>query len=297
MLNADVVSLDVSRASSADIYRGASAAGMEAAIWFSNEMGKYPLNNTPEAPTFIPYRSVTVYDASNPTTVYVDPRTKTDALLYPIGTGDTEEYVYCVGLYPSSGWTCTNATNNNVAEYDINGSSDVMFAEQLAGSWQTPFARQQYKHLLTWLKIEARATSPDVVAHWGELQNVEVDSPSAKVSITFPQSAGNSSNIQYVGGIKSLTALDQPMNLAVTVQDAGALLLAPATSYKLRITTEKAGLREVTVKLSDDRGVPLTNELQARGKLFIINLYFSPFSDIDATCSLVPWNKQEVELN
>lgn len=293
-LRADVSSLESTRALSGDVYKGTSAAGMEAAIWFSTEIGVYPDNDAPAPPTYLPYRSVTKYDAGNPTTIYINPTTKTEALSYPIGDADNEAYVYCVGMYPSSNWVAD--ADNGAVEHDINGVDDVMFAEQLRGSWQNPFATQHYEHQLTWLKLEMRATDPDVSIHWGKIKNITVVSPQSKVRIEFANDINDSSVVSYVGGARDIVTVNKPTDIGVTVQSAGSILCAPATSYKIIVSTDEVASREVVAVLTDEVGNAITDPLQTVGKLFIINLYFTPFDDIDATCSLVPWNEQNVDI-
>lgn len=294
-LSATVADMAVTRAGYAGngngVYTGESATNLKAAIWFSNTIGEFPQNNAPSAPTYIPCRTSITYGA-NPIPVY--PINMSQPLTYPVGT--SPDPVYCVGLHPADGW---ESENGNIATRDIDGNSDIMLAEQIMGKWDSPLATQQYKHLLTWLDLEMRATSAEAIEQWGKVKKVSVISPNSEVQIQFSKSAdanGNigNSTISYIGSEKELVALDDDsgVKLDFAYKNAGSLLCAPAKSYKLHIVTEhRTKDVEVTLKTEDYNDIT-----DAKGKLFIINLYFTPYNDIDATCSLVPWNEQNIDI-
>lgn len=283
-LRADVTSLAMTRSADDFVYTGTSAAGMEAEVWFSNESGIYPANGSPVAPTFIPYRAKVKYEDANPTTVYVNPESKTDALSYPVNG----EPVYCVGLYPAGKWTSPDGTK---AIHPIDGRSDIMYASQLSGTWQNPLPIQHYFHKLTWLKVEGRATDPDAIDNWGKILSISIVNPCSNIEITLSDGAVN-----FTGEKKDLVALDTATGLSVTVRDMGSLICTPDTEYEMKIVTEKS-TKTVSVTLKDESGKDLTAAGEAMGKLFIINLYFTPFNEINASCVLIPWFEQEVELN
>lgn len=283
-LRADVTSMAITRSAGDYAYTGTSVAGMEAEVWFSNESGRYPANGSQTAPTFIPYRAKVKYEDAHPTTVYVNPESKTDALSYPVN-GDP---VYCVGLYPAGNWTSPDGTK---AIHPIDGRSDIMYAPQLSGTWQNPLPVQHYFHKLTWLKVEGRATDPDAIDNWGKIQRISIVNRSSNIEITVSDGAVN-----FTGDKKELAALETATGLSVTVQDMGSLLCMPDTDYELKIVTEKS-TKTLSVTLKDESGKGLTSASEAMGKLFIINLYFTPVNEINASCVLIPWFEQEVELN
>ena len=287
-LIADVASHDSSPMVRSSVYTGNSAVGMTAAVWFSTTMGIYTENPTPAAPTFLPYRATVKY-GSNPTTVYVNPTTMENPLSYPT-EGDN---VYCVGLYPHTSWSSADGLT---ATHTIDGTTDLMFAEQISGSWQTPFAKQTYKHLLTWLKFEVRVTTSEAIRQWGTLKKMSIINAHNTVSINFSQTPDNNSVIEYVGSEEEFVVMDGEQPLTITAENVGWLLCSPCTDFKLKITTSEVENKEVTVYLYDLDGNKITNPQDAVGKLFIINLYFKSFNDIDATCSLIPWNEQNVDL-
>ena len=290
---------EVSRAvSTSDVKTGTSTGGITAGIWFTDEPGKYPAVDEPQAPTYIPYRSTTTYETGIPTTIFADKETKSKPLSYPVPGTTGGDYVYCIGLHPSTGWTCENECN--YAEHEITGSDDIMFAEQQQGSWQNPFEKQKYKHLLTWIKIEARATDPDAITHWGKLKKVTVTSPKSKTGITFASTVPGSSAVTYTGDAKEIVALEGDTDISTTAMNIGSVLCSPSNKYTLKITTENSGgEKEITVPLLDDRGNEIADgkALSTAGQLFLINLYITPFNEINAMCSLIPWNEQEIELH
>jgi hypothetical protein len=110
------------------------------------------------------------------------------------------------------------------------------------------------------------------------------------------------STITYTGDSESLDAFTDATGLALSVTPmdlGGDLLCAPSKEVTLSIKTTTAE-RTITVPLKDVNGNVLTDAdylSKAVGKLFIVNLYFAPFKDIDATCSLIPWNEQNVDLS
>ena len=292
MLSADVVSMDRTRATEANVYTGTSTAGMEATVWFSRRCGVYEDNGTPTAPTFLPFRANIKYDSGNPTTVYVNPENKSHALTYPINDPVNND-VYCVGLYPQSGWSSADGTS---ATHPIDGSVDLMFADQIVGSWEAPFTTQQYKHLLTWVKFEAEASDIKAIDDWGAVTKVTVVSSNG-VTITFPTTDGGESTIAYSASTAEIDALGgSTMPLSINLQSLGSLLCAPSSTMKLKIATENIAEKEIEVALKDENGNLITSAEQTAGKLFIINIYFNKFNHIEASCNLVPWNEQNVDL-
>lgn len=313
-LVADVVSVNASRANEDDdyfIYKGTSAHDMTADVWFSTTKGKYPKNDAPQAPTFLPYHAKVTYDGGTPTTVYVNPDNRVNPLSYPLpdDTGNKLD-VYCVGLYPSGEWNFhknDNINNESTATHTITGKADIMFAEQLKGSWGEPFTTQTYQHLLTWLKFEIRATDVEAIEQWGNIKKISVMDVRDKVVITFPTNTAvdnENSKLEYIDSDNKeneIKVKEDNTPLTVTAQDFGSVLCAPSATIKLAIETEKKGTRTIeNIKLYDEQGAEITTTnyiKKTTGRLFIINLYFNKFNDIDASCSLIPWNEQDVNIN
>lgn len=292
-LSADVRSMARTRVVDADVFTGTSADGMEATVWFSKECGVFEDNDNPQAPTFVPYRSLVKYDSGSPTTVYVDPQNKNFPLTYPINDAVSND-VYCVGLYPTSGWESADGTE---ATHAIDGKTDIMFADQIVGSWEKPFATQQYKHLLTWLKVEVKVAEVNAIEQWGAIEKLSVET-SNSLTITFPTTSAGSSTVEYSTSKSEIDLLGggSSLPLTITAQQVGSMLCAPSTSIRLKIGTEKVDEKIVDVVLRDTNGNSITSIEQTVGKLFIINIYFDTLNNIEATCSLIPWNEQNVDL-
>lgn len=292
VLSAGVVSMDNTRVAEANVYYGTSAAGMEANVWFSRTCGVYEDNDSPVAPTFLPYRANVKYDSGNPTTVYVDPENKSQALTYPIND-PVSNNVYCVGMYPQTGWSSADGRS---VSHSINGTVDLMYAEQEVGSWNTPFGTQKYKHLLSWVKIEVEVPDQKAIDDWGALTKVAIESSNG-VTITFPTTIGSESTIAYSDTKCDIDVLGgSSLPLTITSQSLDSMLCAPTTTVKLKIKTENVVERVVDVALLDENNDPITSLEQTVGKLFIINLYFNKFNHIEASCNLVPWSEQDVDL-
>lgn len=291
MLSANISATSATR-STANAYTSTSADGMTAAVWFSMECGKYPYNANPVEPTYIPHHTTVTYSDESPTPVYVNPETKQPPLAYPI-TGDALN-VYCVGFYPSTSWSVT--ADGSKASHSIDGSTDIMFADQIAGTWDKPFAAQRYKHLLTWIKLEASASQIEAPTQWGNIKKIEIVNSHSQVNIAFAGQTGTASTASYSGDENTITLFEGDTPISTVVSDMGSCLCTPAPTIKLAVTTERMGRKEVEVTLKDKNQQPLTSYTQAIGKEFIISLYFSALEDIDGACNLVPWNEQNMDL-
>ena len=91
--------------------------------------------------------------------------------------------------------------------------------------------------------------------------------------------------------------MNTPMELDITPVEIGSVMCAPDVKYNVIVESEKSYVRDVNVVLKTSAGQALSSADDAKGKYFIINLYFNSFNDIDAQCVLVPWIEEEIELN
>ena len=285
MLNAGVqemVQQDSRSVEGVDVHKGASVAGMKAAVWFSDTDGVYPESN-PASPTFLPYRANLTYE-EGATIVYTHPTALEDPVSYVV---EGEDKVYCIGLYPQTGWAAvTNAEGKTVATHEVEGKQDLMFAPQLWGTLDNKLGKQTYQHLLSWLKFTVRANDTEAAADWGEVTSVKLLDAKGTVNVTL----GND-QVEYITSTDTdndMEVLDAPFELAVAIKDIGSSLCMPAASYTLQITTNKGSVKTLELSVR-------TGEFKA-GYLYLVNLYFNPHDDINAVCSLVPWNEENVEL-
>lgn len=260
-----------------DIHKGTSVTGMKAAVWFSNQDGVYP-EIAPSSPTFLPYRANLTYDEGS-TIVYTNPTKNEDPVSYVV---EGDDKVYCVGLYPQSGWMAGD--NYTTATYEVDGKQDIMFASQQWGTLLNKMGKQVYRHLLTWLKFTVRATDTEAVRDWGEVTSIQLLDSKGSVTITLGTGV-----VSYSTTTECLEVLDAPINLGVYIQDIGSMLCVPAVQYKLKV---------FTVNIPNGKEIVLDDLTSFEaGKLYLVNLYFNPNKEINAVCSLVPWNEEEVELN
>ena len=257
-----------------DIRTGSLVTEMNATVWFSETSGVYPPNK-PVAPTFLPYRANLTYDASS-TIVYTEPDDKKNPISYDV---EEESNIYCVGFYPQNGWTTNQA--NTIASHEVNGMQDLMFAKQQSGSLFNKMDKQVYEHLLVWLKFTICATGPDAVSDWGKIQSITLKGGKGNLEITL-----GSGEVSYTKLEDVIDVLDSPTDLSVSIQDIGSALCIPENSYSLEIKMDK-GTRNI--ELSGDSGFE-------KGRLYLVTLYFNPYNEINAVCSLVPWNEENVEL-
>ena len=283
MLNAGVQEMVQQGARSVDgvdIHKGTSVANMNAAVWFSGEDGVYPESN-PALPTFLPYRANLTYE-EGATIVYTNSTALEDPVSYVV---EGEEKVYCVGLYPQTGWTAiTDDEGKTVATHAVDGKQDLMFAAQQWGTLDRKLGKQTYRHLLSWLKFTVRATAPEAAEDWGKVTSVKLVDAKGNVSITL-----GTGEVKFsTGADNDMEALDAPFDLAVAIKDIGSSLCMPAEKYQLQITTEKG--KEKILDLS------VGSEGFKAGCLYLVNLYFNPHNDINAVCSLVPMNEENVDL-
>ena len=138
-LKANITNIEESRVTNGEVITGTQAGGLNAAVWFSNTLGEYPIVETPAAPTYVPCHTTVTYDRNSPTTVYVNPESQENPLSYPITT--TNKEIYCTGLYPPTGWSTINSGKG--ATHTIDGTQDLMFADQISGSWDMTFPTQR----------------------------------------------------------------------------------------------------------------------------------------------------------
>lgn len=282
VLNAVAQAMDESSSraiAGVDIHKGTSVTGMQAAVWFSDQDGIYPGSN-PQSPTFLPYRANLTYDEGS-TIVYTNGND--DPVSYVL---EGEDKVYCVGLYPQSGWTAGG--DNTTATHAVDGKQDLMFASQQSGTLLNKMGKQVYRHLLAWLKFTVRATDPEAMTDWGKITSIQLVDAKGNVTVTLGSGAVN-----YSASQQNIEVLDASMDLGVYIQDLGSALCIPKEQYTLKVVTEKKAETTLTIKFEESGQV---KPMEA-GKLYLVNLYFNLNNEINAVCSLVPWNEEEVELN
>lgn len=264
---------------------------MEAAVWFSNTSGTYL--DAPKADTNIPVHTTVTFE--NVTTEdskleYVE--YNGNALEYPVDKSS----VYCVGMYPATGWS---TTDGNTVTHAINGSDDLMFAPQIEGRWDSHFGKQSYSHKLTWIKVNICATSHDAIDAWGKIEQIYITSDS-EVKVNLADGTCEYSSKEMIPVMATPTALTTSAN------EVGSVFCSPETKYSvLVLTRNKDGNTETrTIELTlnkidvndGDKVTDVVKEEDATGYCFVFSLYFTPHKVIEGICTLNSWSNQNEDI-
>ena len=279
----------------------------DVALWLSYSAGSYSHN--PGLPQYIPCATTSVYTSPYPTDVKWDGQ----LVLYPIQSDDNYsavgDDVYCVGFHPSTGWGELTADPVESASHVINGSEDLMFAEQMKGSYSENFKNQTFNHLLTWVKINLSATSLNAAEVWGDVTELKIVSPNSAVQIGFSET---SSAVSYSGESADFTLALLNTKLSVTVRTYGQVFCAPPAKvaknaagkyeysaeaagnlgYIVRVKTKNLPEKEIFVELKDEQLKPITSAADAKGKLFVMTLHFNEVAVVEGVCTLKQWDDQ-----
>lgn len=300
----------------ADPYTGTPVNNpLEVALWFSYQPGSYSHN--PAFPQWIPCMTTMNYNSSTAEDVSCMVDEESKILQYPIATdpnySEVGDNVYCVGFYPADeGWEYSSVeTENgseNSAKHAIDGSKDLMFAEQMVGSYSSNFSTQTYNHLLTWVKINLSASSFNAAQVWGCVDWMKIESPAQTVKITFSEDLDNgkpkASSVAFEGEAKELSfKLPEDKSLSLTTRTFAQAFCAPpavggqnnSCGYKIKVKTENLEEKEVFVELKTEKGEPVSGDY-AKGKLFVINLRFNDIRVIEGVCTLKQWEDQSNDI-
>lgn len=307
---------------SADPYTGSPAVSnsLDAALWFSYDLGSYSHN--PASPQNLPCATSVSYDSHAP----VDIRQDGQLVLYPVPVdanyAEVGDEVYCVGFSPSTGWGELTASAVSSAGHAINGSEDLMFADQMIGSYSENFGSQTYRHLLTWIRINMSTTSLKAAAIWGDVESLEIVSPNRTLTVDFSNSLQDgvpqASTVGYSGGPDDFhLALPANSSLSVTTKLFGQVFCAPPApavlngsgkyeyltgdsgelGYIIRVRTKNIPQKEVFVKLKKEDNVTLIESADyAIGKLFVVNLHFNEIAVVEGVCTLRQWDDQNSDI-
>lgn len=297
---------------------------LNTALWFSYTPGSY--SHSPEPPQYLPCVTTASFVSSAPTEIKIGE----NSLLYPVQADSNYEpektNVYCVGFSPADGWGGpTDPTSVLSASHAINGSQDLMFADQIVGSSSQNFGKQRFNHLLTWVKINLSATYVGAAGVWGDVEKLTVVSPENSVKVSFAQRLEDgtipASNVLYEGVEEdfALTLIPSDKSLNLTTKTFGQAFCAPPAyaeidetnrykyvdpttenvqlGYIVRVKTAKSEEKEVFVRLIQEHNVtPVTDRSSAAGKLFVINLYFNEAAVIEGVCTLKQWEDLDSEI-
>lgn len=291
---------------------------LNVALWFSYEPGSY--SHTPEGPQWLPCATTATYLNSAPTNI----KFQENDLQYPHSNdenyGQVKPDVYCVGFYPAESWgNPTDANPKTSASHSVNGSEDLMFADQMVGSHEINFGTQKFGHLLTWVKINLSATYAGASDVWGDVESLTIVSPKNNVEISFSSAKNQDGTLQestvsYTGVSEDFSlTLPDDNGLNLTTKTFGQAFCTPPAyavenegtgkyeyqdagtghiGYIVRVKTKNIPEKEVFVTLTKEDGSNIPGADYAVGKLFIINLYFNEIAVVEGICTLKQWEDQ-----
>lgn len=299
---------------------GDADSGTDALLWFSYDVGSY--SDAPASPQNLPCVTVVNYEGQAP----ADIRHDGQHLLYPIPAdpnyAEVGDNVYCVGFSPCTGWGNPDASAVSSACHVINGREDLMFADQMVGSYSKNFGIQTFRHLLTWVKINMNTTSLKAASVWGDIESLEVVSPDNFLSIVFSSTLEGGvpaeSAVTYSGEPEVfLPVLPADRSLNVTIRMFAQVFCPPPASaamdaagkyqylaeeqgelgYIIRVRTENIPQKEVFVKLKrEDNVTEIESADYAVGKLFVVNLHFNEVAIVEGICTLRQWDDQNSDI-
>ena len=211
-----------------------------------------------------------------------------------------DETFSCIGLYPATeendGWEISS----DAATHTSDGSTDLMYAPEVTSDKNsTPPPTLNYKHLLTWVNVLVSANTIEAVNHWGKITKITIES-SDNVEIGLTDDS-----ISYSTTCHPITAYSSNTGLAlnITTTPAGSVLISPKTTLKVTVyTTVFTEGKSVDITLRDMNNIEIDKNQnpddmsEVRGKLFVLNLTFTPLSILEGTCTLNYWNDQDEDL-
>lgn len=273
----------------ADPYLPQNETTLTADVWFRYDGSGY--DDSPSAPTYLPVHKTVTFEGT-PMMAYVTHNSQ--PLKYP----HDNSTVYCVGMYPASGWTAS--ADNATVTHAIDGETDLLFAPEISGSWASRFPTQQYVHLLTWIKINICASSHEAIDAWGTINQITVNSDS-EVAVNLM-----TGEYTYRGTEQHIETMSESKKLSTTTHEVGSVFCSPKTEYTVTVNyTDKHGdnlTKTVPLSLNlidvenDDAVTDVTDESQARGKCFVFSLYFTPYDVIEGVCTLNSWSDQSEDI-
>lgn len=287
----------------ADPFEGiTSNKNLKAKVLFSFESGKYI--NAAIAPWYIPSHTEVEYSGSDLTFI----KYKENNVIYPTSTDIAQGHsgtVYTVGLYPATeDWTIEKGGTS--ASYPIDGSTDIMFSDQISGTWTDPLTVQEYSHLQTWIRVLASANTIDAGAQWGKIQKVTIKS-SDSIVITFPEENATST-VTYSDTRKDIIVYDKDTDtenpegrsLSITTSPLGEVFVSPQTTLSVSVYTSTFPEgKTVNIQLHDISNNIIPESAiseKVTGHLFVLNLNFNPLSIIEGICTLQYWNDQDEDI-
>ena len=244
-------------------------------------------------------------------------------LLYSV---DKTKRTYIVGFYPQNVFSLVGSEGDSdygkTAEASVDGRTDLMFAPEVYGSRVTTekIARQDFKHILTWLKVCARAENEEAVNSWGRIIGLKLKNAKTNVTVDLSTTDINTLRPTFTGdtdmnfdrkdnGNSGTISEENYYPLTTYITEMADILCAPVeinnpsednagtAEYTLEVTTTGGVVKEVPVQLSRDYdGNNIDNGHYTASELYVISLVFGLSPTISASCSLQEWDNEARDL-
>jgi len=244
-------------------------------------------------------------------------------LFYPTddGKGHEKPLVYFVGLCPKRGWAVEKCSTHkisdtlawDVARYEFDGCSDVMFAPEVSNGLATSIECPQmhFRHILTWLKFNV-VSDEDAIDAWGKVQYIKIvshkilridvndgvvtydPSTSANIMDTYCFLKGKSTD-QVFNSTASVNP-SSSVELTTSPQEVAYVLCASRNAapgngsdeYEVIIKTEYRPETRVTVNLKDANGYDYTGNTS--GKQFTVTFRFQLGDRVVTVARITEWD-------
>lgn len=218
--------------------------------------------------------------------------------------------VYFSAMHPQSGWSFADNTSVHCT---FDGSDDVMFAPQETGKYgnQNP-PTLNFRHLLTWIKMEIKADSEAVATAWGPLRSITIGSKNG-ISIDLGK-AFSKDDVVFDNDVDmkfyKISSPEEvfpdattgyPMTTASS--EVAYVLCAPVIAYEfdpgaaedeiripeyhIRIVSEN---RDVTIPIDLMNGEGSYAEASTMGKQFTLSLTFMMGNTIAVSTNITDWS-------
>ena len=176
-----------------------------------------------------------------------------------------------------------NTTAGSVT-WTIDGSNDIIVAQAVSGSKSSVVGALTFEHLLTQLQVEVQGDAA-AISTFGNITSIQVKDALTKPKMTFTDD--KVTTLDWTNSDKATLKVFTPgtnnaissASITNTFTSVGYIMLQPAASYTLLITTEKMASKEVTVTMENTA---------AAGSAHKIQLTFSATS-IEPTATLTGW--------
>lgn len=258
---------------------------LKADVWFSTVKDTYKGTGgvNQDGTSIDVHTTITYY---GPTITVPDPYSGDNYVHYPPYHGT----VYCVGFYPQGKWRVSG--DGKSATADIDGNTDLMYANQKDGSDDSSFtrSRQLYNHELTWLKVRVYSRKMAAGDTWGKIRKISVASANS-AKVTFATDA-----VEYSGSTKIVAYESAGEIIPTTSTEFGSIMVSPTTEgkYIVDIECENYSKTGVEVNLTDSDGNAFTGT--TKGQVFVLTLYFQALPSVDFSAMLSGWEDEVQSL-